>query len=107
MTLCSKPNPEPYFFKSFLEKALNGEEAYIEIVKPILLEASDYKNKKITLYEINREYFKWKLYLQRFKLIGALSEFNLCLKELLEFIEEDWVEFYNTTAEFGNRIGYD
>lgn len=47
--LAAIQDTESIFFISFVERAIKGEEAYIKIITPIILDAADFANEKIKI----------------------------------------------------------
>ncbi len=85
--LAAKQDTETLFFISFLERAIKGEKAYINIVKPIIFDAVDYAIGFIKITQLNREGLDQKLKLQSFPKIKEVSidNFTEILPEILEF----------------------
>jgi hypothetical protein len=98
MSLFSKRTPEEnelLWIETFLKYAINGDELYVDIIKPILLESANYANKKITVCEINRAYLHTVLALRDFKCIKKVTPDDLKLKDVYEFIYK-----YNHTSDY-------
>lgn len=93
MSLMAKQNTEPIFFQSFIKRAEKGEQAYIDIVKPIILDASEWANKRKTVIQLDRKALTVKLWLIRWPMIKKVTDDNLYLPELLSFIEKDHAQF--------------
>lgn len=93
MSLISKQPVEAYFFDSFLRNAINGETKYEDIVRPIILQASEFANKRITLMKLERKWFHFVLYLSKIPATKKVSESNLMLPEIRKFIIENWENY--------------
>lgn len=90
MTLISKRSNEykqKQWIENFLERAIKGEQAYIEIVKPMLLEAARYAKKEIDIFKVNRKYLQECLWLKDFAYIKEIDEDNLMLQRVLNFFK--------------------
>lgn len=97
MSLTGKQYTEAYFFDSFLKRAIDGEEKYLEIIKPIILEAIECANKRISVMKMNRHYLGFKIYLSQIKFLKKASESNLMLPEIKSYINADWQNFCEQT----------
>lgn len=97
MSLTGKQYTEAYFFDSFLKRAIDGEEKYLEIVKPIILESSEFANNKISLMKLNRKYLSFTIYLSKIKIVKKVTESNLLLSEIKSHINSDWENFCQQT----------
>lgn len=93
MSLISKQNSEAYFFDSFLKRAIDGDERYLEIVKPIILEAARFARKQIDVFKLDRKAFSTKLYLSKIKAIKKVTPDNLMLPEIRKYILDHWEDY--------------
>lgn len=93
--LASKRDTEKLFFESFLERAIKGEQAYLDIVKPIVLEASKLAKGEISVMKVQRAYFRTVLQLKACDGIKKVTEDNLMLPEMLKgmLIQPDFAPF--------------
>lgn len=98
MSLIGKQPVEAYFFDSFLRNAINGESKYEDIFRPIILEACEFANKRISLMKLSRKYFRFIMYLSKIKCVKKCSAYDLKLSEIREYIISDW-ENYCTEVE--------
>ena len=97
MSLTGKQYTEAYFFDSFLKRAINGEEKYLEIIKPIILEAADFARKQISVMKLSRKYVSYVIYLSQIKFMKKVTEGNLMLPEIKSYINSDWQNFCEQT----------
>ena len=85
--LAAKQNTEKIFFMHFIERAIKGDREYINIVKPILVEAAQCKRKEITICQLTRHGCSTKLDLLDMEGLENITESNLMLNEVLEYVK--------------------
>lgn len=90
--LAAEQNKEKVFFMIFLERAINGDREYLNIIEPIILEAAKLKRGELSIYELDKKSLDIKLELQSFSELDKVSENDLMLKNLLIYVKE-W-DFY-------------
>lgn len=97
MSLTGKQYTEAYFFDSFLKRAIDGEEKYLEIIKPIILEAVQIANKRVSVMKTDRKYLRFKIYLSQIRFMKEVNENNLMLSKIKSYINADWENFCQQT----------
>ena len=87
--LVAKQDTETLFFISFIERAINSEKAYLDIVEPIIAEAVNLAIGSMKITELNRVGLDQKLKLQTFPKIKEVSANNLIamLPEILAYFK--------------------
>ncbi len=100
MSLTGKQYTEAYFFDSFLKRAIDGEEKYLAIVEPTILEAGEFARKQISLMKLNRKYFSYVIYLSKIKFMKKVTKDNLMLADIRKYITADWDNFCHQTDRY-------
>ena len=90
--LVGKQDKETEFFKIFLERAINGERNYIDILTPIILEVAEYHKGKITIMQFDRVAISQKLKLIDMPALAFATKDNLMLKPILEYLTSKELE---------------
>lgn len=86
--LAAKQNTELLFFIEFMKRANRSDIRYIEIVEPILLDVSDFLNKRKTIYQLDRHSLEIKIILIECKFCKWITKDNLQLNEVSKFLNE-------------------
>lgn len=88
MCIIRRENTDIDFMQLFLKNAISGDKRYIDIVEPILLDVSDYLNKRKTICELKRPNLRMKLFLIKCKSFKKITKKNLRLNDVLTFIDK-------------------
>jgi len=75
----SKHNSEIDYFSSYLKEAQSGKSAYIDLVKPIILEAASLARGETQIADLDRQGYNIKLLLNKWghTAIAAITQQNI------------------------------
>ncbi len=77
------------WFEHFINNAINGKEAYLNLVTPIILEAAQFAKKEINVFELDHKHLHSTLFISNFESIKEATADNLMLVEVVEYIKEN------------------